>query len=286
MGASLPMKLALTKPYSRIRLFGYFLLPYPFQPTSLASYFSAKSTQLLLLVFLLTVLQPLQAAKGSVFAFTKIADTNTAIPGGGGNFTQWGAFSLNGCKMAFGASGLNREGVYLYDNGSLATIVDTSSLIPEGTGNFMHFGHVSYDNGNLAMKGGGENQSGIYLHTEGSLQRFVDLNTPIPEGMGNFTHIDEPSFDMGAVAFSGADTDSQLGIHTANSGTITKMADTNTASPDGLGDFTSISACSSLYDAGHVAFEGRGVDQEGGYANSGGEIIGVADQKHHHAWKC
>jgi len=124
----------------------------------------------------------------AAITITKIADTNTAIPNGSGNFTGFGAVSLDGQDVAFrGLGGSGQDGEYLFDQGVLNRIADTSTAIPNGVGNFMNFSPISLDSGNFAFVVGENNQKGIYTNLGGSLRKVVDRNTAIPSGTGNFT---------------------------------------------------------------------------------------------------
>ncbi|MFV2069865.1 MAG: hypothetical protein ACC645_23110, partial [Pirellulales bacterium] len=160
-------------------------------------------------------------AQGTTVTFTKIADTNTAIPGGTGNFTGWGTLSLGRGKAAFRAVGSDQQqGIYIFEDGTLTKFADTNTAIPDGTGNFTNFSPVSLDGENVAFAGGGENESGIYTDLGGALRKVADTDTAIPDGAGNFTHFGPPSLDSGTVAFLGIGNE-QRGIYTEGEGTLT-----------------------------------------------------------------
>lgn len=80
--------------------------------------------------------------------------------------------------------------------------------------------------------------------------RVVDTNSPIPGGIGNFIFFTDPfttfsldgrpavSIENGTVVFSGSGAFGQRGIYSAaGGGSITTIADTNTALPDRSGNF-------------------------------------------------
>ena len=144
------------------------------------------------------------------YSFTKIADTNTLVPGGSGNFTNLGSLpSIDGGTVVFNGDGNSTnaglDGIYS-TMGGLHVVADTNTAIPGGSGNFINFqGHASLDGGTLHFTGvGGGNQYGIYRGTDGaSLQTIVDINTAIPGGNGNFTEFGSVSAETNSVAFIG-----------------------------------------------------------------------------------
>jgi hypothetical protein len=161
-------------------------------------------------------------------------------------------------------------------------IADLSTPIPGGTGNFTSFGVPSIDNGSIAFIGSGtSSQHGVYLGTlGGGIVKLADTNTPIPSGVGNFTSfgaiasaIRPVSIDAGAVAFVGRGSGGQNGIYlwTAAAG-LSKVVDTATAVPGGVGAFTFFSNPS--LDDGAVAFHAQAGAQFGIYTTLGG--VGVA----------
>ncbi len=107
----------------------------------------------------------------AAFTFTKIADTNTPIPGGVGNFTSFGSWpSIDGVNVAFrgfGSSG--QQGIYTRTNASLTKVADTNTPIPGGRRNFTFFYEPSLDSGNVAFVGYGTGQRGVYAHISGAL---------------------------------------------------------------------------------------------------------------------
>ena len=116
------------------------------------------------------------------FDIAVIADTNTAIPGGAGNFTNFGGRpSLSGGNVAFRGKGLGSPqgpwGIYT-DIGGLSVVADTNTAIPDGSGNFeFFFGRPSLDGGNVAFTGFGDLQAGVYTDI-GGLSVVADNGTP------------------------------------------------------------------------------------------------------------
>jgi hypothetical protein len=236
------------------------------------------------------------------FAFTKIADTNTPIPGGIGNFTSpasgypaaFNVFSgsVDGNNIAFQGFGSNSQsGIYTSSGGVLNVVADTNTSIPDGSGNFgfgsfgQSFGDTfSLDGDNIAFSGLDSNtgQQGIYTSSGGVLNVVADTNTPIPGGSGNFGFFFGPSLDGNNIAFFGSDSNfEQQGIYTSSEGILNVIADTNTPIPgsNNFNDFSSLSL-----DNGQVAFLGGEYDpntfetlQRGIYISNNGMLNVVAD---------
>ncbi len=125
----------------------------------------------------------------------KVADLNTAIPGGSGNFTSFipgnpadrsghrrheRRVLRRGQWRPTGHLRLNSQRPVI--PGNPVKIADTATAIPGGTGNFTSFGDVSISATDVAFLGFGANgQEGIYDMTGGSLLNVVDL-TDILDG--------------------------------------------------------------------------------------------------------
>jgi hypothetical protein len=127
-----------------------------------------------------------------------------------------------------------------------------------------------------------------------TFMRVVDTNSPVPGGMGNFIFFTDPftttsldsrpavSIENGTIVFSGSGASGQTGIYTAPvGGSITTIADTNTALPDGTGNFRLFGTPSLSH--GNAAFSGSGetasrVAQGAFFVPRGGPITTVADQ--------
>jgi hypothetical protein len=113
--------------------------------------------------------------------------------------------------------------------------------------------------------------------------RIVDTTTAIPGGSGNFVSFKDlyVSVDKGDVAFDaviGTDGSGNPvgGIYTYIGGNLGVVADLDTPSPGGTGNFTE--AWEPWLDSGSVAFGGSGSNgQWGYYTNLGGSLRVVAD---------
>lgn len=245
----------------------------------------------------------LSQGEAGAITFTKIADTNTPIPGGSGNFSfspvgfpaSFNVFSssVDNNAVAFQGFGSNSQsGIYTSVGGVLNVVVDTNTPIPNGSGNFgfnsfgESFGQTfSLDGDSIAFFGLGSNseQQGIYISTGGMLNVVADTNTLIPGGSSNFGFFFDPSLDGDSIAFFGSDSNfEQQGIYTSVGGVLNVVADTNTPIPSGSGNFNGFFG--SSLDSDQVVFTGLRFDLEtfelleaGIYTGVGGELNVVAD---------
>ena len=187
------------------------------------------------------------------FTFTKIADTNTSIPGGTGNFTLFGAPSLETGTVTFtdfGPSG--QTGFYSSPIGG--PLQATSPPTPGG------------DMASFGLDAGGQ----LAIFTDEKV--VANTSTPVPGELGTFFSFfgSSPSLDGGNVAFLGHSSSGNLGIYTDINGFLNVVADT------GSGNFLYFTGDLSI-DGEHVAFIGFDVfGQQGIYTNIGGS----ADEGH------
>lgn len=169
---------------------------------------------------------------------TVIADTNTQIPGGDGNFVSLPVDPLrilNG-NVAFIGDGSNgQEGVYLFRSGVLTGIADTFTNIPDITGlTFDTFNTVSYDGLNVVFVGS-SNQAwtGVYrvLVSPGPEQvnpvKIADTGTAVPGGTGNFLGFGKVAADSGVIVFEGTSSDGNggflTGLYTELGGSLSRI---------------------------------------------------------------
>jgi hypothetical protein len=219
-----------------------------------------------------------------------VADLNTPIPGGFGNFTSFGPShipfvvpSADAGSVAFLGHGKDQSGIYLHTGGSIGVVADLNTAIPGGVGNFIGFGHnPSLSSGNVAFWGMGSGGrqgifQGIYLYSEGSLNVVADTDTPIPGATGNFNSFISLYADGGSVAFEGWDgaNSEPRGIYLHDGNTIHVVADVNTPVPRGSGTFVGLRLASA--DDGDVVFHGFWPGGRGIYLYDGSMIHAVAD---------
>jgi hypothetical protein len=146
-----------------------------------------------------------------------VADLNTAIPGGTGNFTDFDYPSLEGASVAFKAYGSGQKGVYSDVGGSLGVVADLNTPIPDGTGNFTDFGYiVSLDGGNVAFQAeGASGQKGIYTNVGRSLNKVIDLSDSLDGKTIWWLYMGPEALSGNSVAFLAAFTDNSSGVFTA-----------------------------------------------------------------------
>ncbi len=140
--------------------------------------------------------------KGSVLS--KVADQNTPIPSGSGNFTSFANdLGISGENVVFFGSGA-AGGMYLYNGTTLSKVVDQNTPIPSGSGNFTGFYVPFIDSATVVFTGfGASGQQGIYLYNGTTLSKVVDLNASIPEGSGYFTGFAAMGVSGDNIAFWG-----------------------------------------------------------------------------------
>lgn len=195
------------------------------------------------------------------FTLSKIADENTAIPGGNTNFMGFGLPSIDGSNVAFiGVSPLYESGIYLSSGGTLTKIVDGNTPVPDGVSNLGGYGsEVSLSGSNVAFHSQPPLQGsiqGVYARIDGTLQVVADGSTPYAgggffEGFGS----EAVSISGRSVAFIGVGSNNRYGVDVSSNGTVNLVADTTTGIPNGTGNFTFQYFQTSLSD-GHVAMRG------------------------------
>ena len=174
----------------------------------------------------------------------RIADLNTAIPGGTGNFVSFIGSDpcISGTNVAFiGTGSGGQQGVYhrLAPPDPMIPIVDVNTPVPGGSGNFNQFFNIALDGTNLAFVGGvfsqeGDNsiltQQGVYVfQLSASLSRIADFNTLVPGGNTTFLGFGNVAIDPSHVVFEAFSMDGQTvvqGLYTNLTGTLTKLVDT------------------------------------------------------------
>ena len=221
---------------------------------------------------------------------TRIADLNTPIPNGSGNFlslgTKAGIIIVGGNVLFAGRGSSGQQGVYLADHSNPTMpfrIADTSTPIPNDVGNFTGFQDgLGFDGINVAFVANGLVSQGVYQASVisppqvGSPLRIADTSMPIPGGSGNFaTFPSSPSVSGSAVAFIGNGGNAQQGIYkvalisASQVGPPLKIVDTSTAIPDGSGNFTAFGSDQShpvdpVMNGDRLAFVGSGAGGQSG----------------------
>jgi hypothetical protein len=168
------------------------------------------------------------SGKSGVFASTGttgtgpwvgFADTNTPIPGGSGNFPNFGIglVSISGTSMAFNVGGGGSFfGTYVSDGTTVTRIADTNTAIPDGSGNFQNFGEgVGFD-GDLAVifgRGSGL-QRGLYFTLNGGpLTKLIAVGDPLDGSTVMDLTFSRHGVDGGHVAFAAELQNGRQGVY-------------------------------------------------------------------------
>lgn len=214
-----------------------------------------------------------------------IADFDTAIPGGTGNFTAFSFFGngIEGNTIAFrGGGASDQTGIYAYNGTILEKIADTTTAIPDGTGNFTGFTTAYVDGGDFAfIADGSAAQQGIYLASGATITRVADQSTPVPGIGGNFQWSSQLGFDGGNLSFwanvtGGTTPGNIIGAYSPGGG-LTTLVTTATIVPGVGTPFTSLSSPADLSGT-TVVFGGQFAGGSGLYTIdlAGGAITPVA----------
>jgi hypothetical protein len=223
-----------------------------------------------------------------------VADRNTAVTNGTGNFVSFSSVSVSGSTAAFyGRGSGTQRGIYAgaAGGGGLVRVADTGTAVPNGTGNFTDFQDFSIATSGPTVVFGGRGtsgQQGVYAGPTagGPLTIVANTSSAIPSGTGNFSTFVDMSVSGSEVAFYGTGSSNQRGVYagTTGGGPLTRVADRNTAIPNGSGTF--LFAFQPSVSGSAVAFMGVGgtgsgaqFSQEGIYvgSTSGGPVSVVAD---------
>lgn len=168
-----------------------------------------------------------------------VADTSTAAPGGGGNFTDFNfsSVSLHGNNVVFIANGPGGPGVYRRQGaGAIEVVAETgTTMVPGGGGEvFTDVGFITSIFGGLASFGGfgDAGTRGVYTWSGGPLNVVADTTDLAPPDFTlNFTSMGSPAISAGNVAFEGYATAARRGVYRSAGGALSAVADNNTLIP-------------------------------------------------------
>jgi len=214
-----------------------------------------------------------------------IADLETAIPGGAGDFTDFSFFGngIEGDTLVFRGNGSSDQaGVYAFVGGNLVKIADTGTAIPDGIGDFVTFTTAYVDGDDYAfIAGGNGEQQGIYLSSEGSITRIADKTIAVPGIGGNYQWSSQLGFDGGNLSFwanvtGGTAPGNIIGAYTPGGG-LSTLVSTVTVAPGPGTPFTGLLSPADLSGT-TVAFGGIFAGGSGIYTIglSGGTITSIA----------
>jgi hypothetical protein len=227
----------------------------------------------------------------------RVADLNTPLPGGVGNFTSFvpGASVDGGFVLfnAFGAPG--QSGIYLFTRGDISTVFSAPGQLPVDAGHTSATikrtppSDLRLANGNAAFIASDGAFEGVYLSagTTGQFANVANTSTTLVPGTASlFQSFGTLSYDGTMVAFGSPAVGSAVagvqGVYKvipappgAPPNAILKVADTNTLVPGGVGLFSGFEGV--VIDLGVVVFEGVSSDGLGGttfgiYTDMGGAL--------------
>lgn len=168
-----------------------------------------------------------------------IADLNTQVPNGGGDFRAFHTnVSVDGHDVVFMGSATSTStapGVYLSAAGALSRVADTATPIPGGDGAmFSQFldwearqGLVTFAGRNTAAQ-----VAGIYRQQGDAFGTIVDRNTPVPDGRGAFSNFTQISIDGNDIVFQARNTNPEFeGLFRITQGTLHRVVDDSTVIP-------------------------------------------------------
>lgn len=147
---------------------------------------------------------------------TAIADTSTAIPGGGGTFTDFLGLDVDGASIVFRGAGDTTIGVYAGSSGNLSVVADSATAIPGGVGAFSGFGaSVAQSGGAVTFTGSGAGQFGIYSTLGGELAAVIDQSVLLDGKALDSLAAGSHGFDGNQIAFLARFTDGSEAIYLA-----------------------------------------------------------------------
>jgi len=210
---------------------------------------------------------------------SRVADTNTPIPAGSGNFVGFifGGPMVSGDNVTFKGLGSGFDlGIYLFDGTTLSKVADTRTPIPGGTEDFRDFGLPVISGGNVAFLGIADGRPiGLYLFDGTTLRNVADTASAVPDGTGTFTDFFAPAMSDRNLAFVGRDIAGDGSIEFFNGNTLSVVANTNTPIPGGTGHFVAVAGAPALSE-GNVAFAARGSGMEDGIYLATHELVSPA----------
>lgn len=222
--------------------------------------------------------------------FTRLADTDTPIPQGSGTFSDFGRAAtpaLSDTLVAFRGRGVDQDGIYDWQQGTLGVVADVHTPIPGGTGNFGApptggFYTPSVDGDDVAFNGDDQtiSQRGVYTRVNGTLDVVADKTTVPPGTFTPFSTMALGGLDDGNISFwAFVPTAGALdGIYYGNPSGIVKVAGQSTFIPGSGGTFHGFTS-NTYHKQGTVLFYGYDSSFAFGlYKWIGGVLSFVANQ--------
>jgi hypothetical protein len=228
---------------------------------------------------------------GNIGAFSNVTgslapvvNNVTPYPFGPGPFTGSGPPALSGQTAVFwGTNGPpgSATGVF-FKSGSnpLGVLAVVGGPIPGGPGNFTSFTNAlgqpinpSISGSNVVFGGQGAGRIGLFALLPQTTVVVATNATAAPGGTGNFSDFGPaPVIDGTTVAFHGA-SPGRTGVYIWSGAAPVRVADTTTAVPGGVGNFSSFAPLSISLSGGRVTFRGvGGTGQAGIYTGVPGAL--------------
>ncbi|MCA9504263.1 MAG: VCBS repeat-containing protein [Myxococcales bacterium] len=208
-----------------------------------------------------------------------VADTTTQMPGSTGPFTHFDAHAgLDATGlMVFRASGVDRQGIYVFDGNALSVVADTTTAVPGGSGAFVWFDpQVQVASGEVTFRARGADSEGIYRWDGVTLAAVANTSTAPPGGAIPFTRFSSPgSGPGGRIAFRGQAGEVQ-GVYLYDGAGLIRVADTTSLAPGGTSTFTRFDERIAV-SAQEVAFRAQAADREGTYLFDGSGLAILGD---------
>jgi hypothetical protein len=208
-------------------------------------------------------------------SLTRVADRKTPTPGGAGNLTDFQSVAVDGANVAFNGDSNGATfvvGIYKNVGAGLVKVADTS-----GGGGFSRPDIVGRDV-YVFYDGPGVANESIVTDAGGSLHTLVTDGVPTPGGTGVLQSLNSNvAAANGAVAFFGV-SGAQRGIYLYRNGTLSKVADTHTLTPDRTGNFQAFSNGNIAFDGTDVLFSATDAAGVSGlYRTRDGELVNVVN---------
>jgi hypothetical protein len=156
-----------------------------------------------------------------------VADTNTPIPGGSGNFSRLSSPAIEEGAVVFWGAGEGdpqERGIYMLLGGSLRVIADTTTAVPGRQASFRTLAgsavsgdHVMFTGFERLEPPGGDSIGGIYASRGGSLKKVIAIGDSFE---GNrvrlLSSVFNDSMSADSVAFTAWFTEGRPGIFRAD----------------------------------------------------------------------
>lgn len=150
-------------------------------------------------------------------SLTRLYDTSTPVPGGGGAFTFFAQPSLENGRVAFYARTPNTEGVYSDASGTLVTLAQTGMPVPGLPGNtFLGSNTPSLDNGYVvfyATISGPSGGFGLFTNYGGEVSKIISTGDMLDGRIVDGVTFSRGGHSGDTIAFGVIFTDGWRGVY-------------------------------------------------------------------------